>query len=93
MLYDKWNCQHDSECVQMRPNKSVLCLAAVSCVMCRASLLSVLAVVTKLSVPPYYSAWNGLWSATCHNIPASIQRWIQSVLCSILFCMDWIKDN
>jgi len=60
MLYDKWNCQHDSECVQMRPNKSVLCLAAVSCVMCRASLLSVLAVVTKLSVPPYYSAWNGL---------------------------------
>lgn len=26
MLYDKWNCQHDSECVQVRPNKSVLCV-------------------------------------------------------------------
>lgn len=26
MLYDKWNCQHDSECVQVQPNKSVLCV-------------------------------------------------------------------
>lgn len=26
MLYDKWNCQHDSECVQVRPNRSVLCV-------------------------------------------------------------------
>jgi hypothetical protein len=63
MLYDKWKWQHKRECVQVRPDKSVLC---VTC-------WAVLASVTVLSIPPYDSVWYRLWSGTWHNVSASTQ--------------------